>query len=307
MADYDSFKKINSAAIVDGAIGADDAGTSSFTGAKFQNNSIGNAQVADGAITADKLAASLDISGMTVTYRALVSGDFADGSITGSKMATNAVIDSLGYTPLNKSGDTVTGQLIVSNTDIIGSGTANDGFRTNNQTFELIENGTVRYSMNSSGQPTQSRKPVWQASGRGGWRYANSYGGPNSWRELDNMGWNISTNGGVSASNNCRITVPVAGYYYTYLQTYWYNNSNSTNGYTHWNISLNSGNGQMYGGRTPHTMFGYGLRNNYTPGIMTGFIRYMNAGQYVTPRPYFGGNQGRHHGNHSCWAGFLIG
>ena len=95
--------------------------------------------------------------------------------------------------------------------------------------------------------------------------------------------------------------------YYCYLQTYWYNDSNSTNGYTHWNIALNGGNGQMVTGRTPHSMYAYGLRNNYAPGIMVAYVRYLNAGQYVTPRPYFGGNQGRHHGNHSLWAGYLVG
>jgi hypothetical protein len=307
MANYDSFKKVTSAAIVDGAVTTGDAGGSSFTGSKFQDNTIGNDAFADGSISSDKLAASLDISGMTVTYRSLVNGDFANSSIVGSKMESNAVINALGYTPLNKAGDTTTGQLVVSNTDIIGSGTNNDGFRTNNQNFQLVENNTVRYDLNSSGQATHSRKPVWQASGRGGWRYANSYGGPSSWRELDDMGWNFATGGGVTTSNNCRVTVPVAGYYHTYLQTYWYNDANSTNGYTHFNIALNGGNSQMYGGRTPHTMFAYGLRNNHAPGIMVGFIRYMNAGQYVTPRPYFGGNQGRHHGDHSHWSGFLIG
>ena len=307
MANYDSFKKVTSAAIVDGAVTTSDAGGSSFTGSKFQNNTIGNDAFGDGSISSDKLAASLDISGMTVTYRSLVNGDFANSSIVGSKMESNSVTNALGYTPLNKAGDTTTGQLVVSNTDIIGSGTNNDGFRTNNQNFQLVENNTVRYDLNSSGQATHSRKPTWQASGRGGWRYANSYGGASSWRELDDMGWNFATRGGVTTSNNCRVTVPVAGYYHTYLQTYWYNNSNSTNGYTHWTIALNGANRQMYGGRTPHTMFAYGLRNNHAPGIMVGFIRYMNAGQYVTPRPYFGGNQGRHHGNYSHWSGFLIG
>lgn len=307
MANYNSFKKINSQAIVDDSVTANDIGAGQVTSGKIANQAIDGDKIAANAVSGAKLASTLDISGKTVTYRPIVNADISNGAIAGTQLQDGAVIDNLGYTPVNTAGDTMTGQLVIQNGSVIAnnSNTAS-GVRIDNQTIHIRENGTDRLSFNSSGQPTQSNHPAWEASGRGGWRYANSYGGP-GWRELDDMGWNFNTTGGITTSNNCRVTVPIAGYYYCYLQTYWYNNSNSTNGYTHFKIGLNGGNGELYGGRTNHQMYAYGLRNNYAPGIMTSYVRYLNAGQYVTPLPYFGGNQGRHHGNHSYWCGYLIG
>lgn len=308
MADYNSFKKINSEAIVDDSIAATDIGTGQVTTGKIAPSAVATDKFASGAVSGDKLASTLDISGKTVTYRPIVDGDIANDAIAGTQMQSGAVIDSLGYTPVNTAGDTMTGQIQVANGTVLGSsGASTSGIRIDAQTINIRENGTDRMSINSSGHPTQSNHPAWEASGNGGWRYGNSYGGVSNWRELDDMGWNFNTTGGITTSNNCRVTVPIAGYYYAYLQTYWYNDSNSTNGYTHFKIGLNGGNGELSGGRTNHQMYAYGLRNNHAPGIMTSYVRYLNAGQYLTPFPYFGGNQGRHHGNHSYWCGYLIG
>jgi len=308
MANYNSFKKVDSAAIVDGTVSAADVGSNAVNANKLNTGAVDGDKINSGAVTSDKLAATLDISGKTVTYRPLIDGDFATGAIAGTKMESGATIAGLGFTPVNTAGDTVTGQIVVSNnTTVASSSNTNSGIHLNGQNISIREQGTDRLFFDTSGRPIESYKPAWQASGRGGWRYGNQWDGANNWRELDNMGWNFDARGGVSVSNNCRVTVPIAGYYYCYLQSYWYNNSNSTNGYTHWKIALNGGNGELYGGRTNHQMYAYGLRNNYAPGIMTSYVRYLNAGQYVTPRPYFGGNQGRCHGNHSYWCGYLIG
>ena len=308
MANYNSFKKIDTEAIVDSAITAADIGTGEVTSAKLDTSAVSQDKFASGAVSSSKLANTLDISGKTVTYRPLVDGDFDSGAIAGTQLETGAVVANLGFTPVNTAGDTMTGQLVIQNGSVISSnGNQASGIRIDGQTIHIRENGTDRLSFNSSGQPTQTNHPAWEASGRGGWRYGNSYGGANNWRELDDMGWNFNTTGGITTSNNCRVTVPIAGYYYAYLQTYWYNDSNSTNGYTHFKIGLNGGNGELLGGRTNHQMYAYGLRNNHAPGIMTSYVRYLNAGQYLTPLPYFGGNQGRHHGNHSYWCGYLIG
>lgn len=308
MANYNSFKRINSEAIVDESITAADVGTGAVDSSKINTGAVTDAKFASGSVSSAKLNSTLDLSGKTVTYRSIVDGDFNTGAIAGTQMESGAVIANLGYTPVNTAGDTMTGQLQIQNGSIISNNSnRTSGVRIDGQTIHIRENGTDRFSIDSSGRPTQSNHPAWQASGRGGWRYGNQYDGANNWRELDNHGWNFDTSGGVSVSNNVRVTVPIAGYYYCYLQGYWYNNSNSTNGYTHFKISLNGGNGELYGGRTNHQMYAYGLRNNHAPGIMTSYVRYLNAGQYVTPRPYFGGNQGRIHGNHAYWCGYLIG
>ena len=308
MANYNSFKKIDSEAIIDEAIVSDDIGTGQISSNKIAPNAVTQSKLGSGAVTDSKLANTLDISGKTVTYRPIVDGDLATGAIAGTQLQSGAVIGNLGYTPVNTAGDTLTGQLVIQNGSTISnnSNTAS-GVRIEGTTLAIRENGTDRLVFDSSGRPRQTNHPAWEASGRGGWRYGNSYGGSGGWRELDDMGWNFNTTGGITTSNNCRVTVPIAGYYYAYLQTYWYNDSNSTNGYTHWKIGLNGGNGELSGGRTNHQMYAYGLRNNYAPGIMTSYVRYLNAGQYLTPLPYFGGNQGRHHGNHSYWCGYLIG
>lgn len=308
MANYNSFKKINSEAIVDNSLTADDIGPNAVTSAKLGNNAATASKFAGGAVTSAKLANTLDISTKNVTYRPIIDGDIDTGAIAGTQMENGAVIGNLGYTPVNTAGDTVTGQIVIANNTTISNGSnTGSGIHINGQTISIRENGTDRMTFDTSGRPTQSNHPAWEASGNGGWRYANSYGGPGGWRELDDMGWNFNTSGGITTSNNCRVTVPTAGYYYAYLQTYWYNDSNSTNGYTHFHIAVNGTTGELAGGRTNHQMYAYGLRNNYTPGIMTSYVRYMNAGQYLTPAPYFGGNQGRHHGNHSLWCGYLIG
>lgn len=308
MAGYSSFKKIESEGIIDGAVTATKVANGAVTESKIADNSVTNLKIANGAVASGELSNTLDISAKTVIYRSLVDGDFSSGSITGSKLASGAATTNMGYTPVNTGGDTMTGSLIVQNGEVVSpSGSTNSGIRFTADNVQFREEGSNKIVFDGYGRPVESDRPVFVASGRGGWRYANSYGGPSSWRELDNMGWNMSVNGGMSQSNNCRVTVPTAGYYYFYCQTYWYNDANNTNGYTHWNISRNSSIGTSTTGRVPHTMYAYGLRNNYAPGIMTSVIFYMNAGQYVSPQPYFGGNQGRHHGNHSLWCGYLLG
>jgi len=308
MAIYNSFKKISTRAVIDGEVTSEKFQDSAIEASKLAPDTVATVDIVNGAVTSGKLTNSLDISGKTMVYRSIVDGDFASSTIPGSKMASSAIVDNLGYTPVNKVGDTMTGQIIYDNANYIASsGATTSGLRFSADNIEIRSGGSQKLVFDSSGRPLESDRPAWVASGRGGWRYANSYGGPGSWRELDNMGYNYSTNGGITTSNNSRVTVPVAGYYYVYLQSYWYNNNNNTNGYTHWNISRNSGVGTSTTGRVPHTIFSHGVRNNYTPGIMCGIVVYANAGQYFSPQPYFGGNQGRHHGNHTQWCGYLIG
>jgi len=308
MANYNSFKKVTSEQIVDDTITAADIASGAVTSAKINNLNVTDAKIASGAVSSDKLSSTLDISTKNVTYRPIVDGDFDTNTIPGTKLESGATIANLGYTPVNTAGDTVSGQIVLPNGAYIRRPTDTDsGIVIDNNQIKIRVGGTDRLLFNSDGQPTASGLPAWEASGRGGWRYGNQYDGANNWRELDNHGYNFNTAGGVTVSNNVRVTVPIAGYYYCHFQGYWYNNSNTTNGYTHMKIGLNGGNGELYGGRTNHQMYAYGLRNNHAPGIMTSYVRYMNAGQYVSPRPYFGGNQGRIHGNHMLWCGYLIG
>ncbi len=308
MAVYNTFKKISTRAVIDGEVENAKLADGAVGTTELASNAAQTVELNNGSVTTGKLDANLDISGKTVVYRAMVDGDFASGAISGSKLASAASVDNLGYTPVNRVGDTMSGQIIYDNANYVASsGATTSGLRFSSDNIEIRSGGNLKFQFDGSGRPLEADRPAWVASGNGGWRYANSYGGPGGWRELDNMSYQYSTSGGITTSNNSRVTAPVAGYYYVYLQSYWYNNNNNSNGYTHWNISKNSAIGSSTTGRVPHTIFSHGVRNNYTAGIMCGIVTYMNAGQYVSPQPYFGGNQGRHHGNHTQWCGYLIG
>lgn len=104
---------------------------------KLTTNSI-----ASEAITTDKIAAG-----------AVVNADISDGVITGAKLAdttvtaaklhTTAVTDKLGYTPVNKAGDTMTGSL---NLNGYGSrDTSGSGKVYNNLTplYDFYSNGNT--------------------------------------------------------------------------------------------------------------------------------------------------------------------
>lgn len=308
MASYNSFKRINSDAIIDNAVSSIDFANGAVTTAKIADGAVETGDISNQAVDTNKLGGTVDLSTKTITYRPFLDGDFSSGAIPGGKLATGAATDNLGYTPLNKLGDTIQGTLILQNGSVMSPDGANtSGIRIDGQDIQIRTSGTSRLQFDSSGRPLERNRPVWACSGRGGWRYANSYGGPGGWRELGH-GWNFSTQG-ISTTNgtNARVYAPVSGYYYVYSQGYMYNDSNSTNGYTHWNVGRNSSPSTSTTGRTPHTMYAYGTRNNYAAGIMAGITIFMNSGQYVSPQPYFGGNQGRIHGNHGFFAGYMVG
>ena len=54
----------------------------------------------------------------------LTSGDIPDGSVTAADLASGAAASNLGYTPVNKTGDTMTGDLIVNAN--VGIGTSSN-------------------------------------------------------------------------------------------------------------------------------------------------------------------------------------
>jgi hypothetical protein len=70
-----------------------------------------NGDVASGAL--DNVPPSNDASALTTGT--LPIARIADGDVTAAKLHTNAVTDKLGYTPVDKAGDTMTGQLNVRN------------------------------------------------------------------------------------------------------------------------------------------------------------------------------------------------
>lgn len=314
MATYGSFKKIESESIIDGAVTGTTLATDSVTTVEFANASVRTSDIQAGAVGTTQLASTVDLSGKTVTYRPLVSNDFTNGSIDGGKLASGAIVSNLGYTPLNKAGGTHSGSLKIAagsagSPSLQSSSSSNTGifFPASNQ-VAFTTGGTNQLNINANGHFREPNKPAFHAAGSGGWYYANSFGGVNGWRELTNMTWNVTQQGGNNVGTNGRFYAPVAGYYYFYLQTYWYNDDNNTNGYTHWNIGRNGSPSTSVNGWTPHTIYSHGATSHHTPGIQVGVTFWMNQGDYASPQPYWGGGgTGRMHGDHSLWCGFLIG
>jgi hypothetical protein len=313
MPTYNSFKRITSEAIIDGAVTGTKLGTDSITTAKINTNAVSTADIQNGAVGTTQLAASVDLSGKTVTYRPIVNADIANSTISGGKLGSGTAVNNLGFTPVNRAGGTVaSGQLRLAGgsagnnaVGLSGNDAAGIYFPTTNQ-VSIATSGSNRLFVDGAGRTNEPNRPAFFACGLGGWYYWNTFGGA-GWRELNGIGFSYQTQGGISITSNSRVTAPVSGYYWFYLQTYYYNDNNSTSGYTHWNIGRNGAPNTAVGGRHPHTIFAHGLPNNHAPGIMVPVEFYMNAGDFASPQPYGPNGPGRFHADHTLWCGFLIG
>jgi hypothetical protein len=320
MATYSSFKKISSEAIIDEAITGAALGTGSIETAAFNSASVRTTDILDGAIGTTQLAATLDLSGKTVTYRPIINADITNSQITGAQLASGAIAGNVGYTSVNRAGDSVTGPLQLPTASVgspasASSGDTNTGifFPTTNQVSISVAgaNANLIQKVGSSAIHTQPNMPAFHCSGNGGWYYGNSFGGVGRWTELNNLqpgggwAWQVTQKGGSNCSSNGRFTAPVAGWYSFYSQNYAYNDTNNSGGYTHWNIGVN-GSTATANGRSPHTLYGHQVSANHIPGIMTTLQRFMNAGDYAIPLSYMAPSF-RIHGDHALWCGYLIG
>jgi hypothetical protein len=322
MATYSSFKKINTEAIIDGAVTGSALANNAIVTADFASASVRTTDIQDGAVGTAQLASAVDLSGKTVTYRAIINNDLANGAIAGSQLASGAITTTLGYTPANRAGATLTGSLRLPSASagapsLVSDGNTNTGihFAAADQVQISTAAGNTNNFVRSGSNimHTQPNLPAFHCSGNGGWYYGNSFGGVNRWTEINNLqsgggwAWQVVQKGGNNCSSNGRFTAPVAGWYSFYSQSYAYNDTNNSGGYTHWNIGLNGSTGtDRVTGRSPHTLYGHAVSANHIPGIMSTLEVYMNPGDYCIPLSYFSANF-RIHGDHSLWCGYLIG
>lgn len=316
MASYNSFKKINSDAIVDGSLANTDIGPGQVSSEKIANGAVTAAKFADGNVTTEKLAASIDLSGKTVSYRPITNADVnVSADIAGDKLGSGAATTNLGYTPVNKAGDAMTGNLRVqagsAGSPSIRGNDSNTGiYFPNNNDIRFVTNGSDSMRIDGSGRTQFPRRPAFAACGTAGWRYANSYGGSRGQREIGgpmNYTTGHQTGGSNFSNGNGRFTAPVAGWYCFQTIWYLYNNNNNTNEYWHTFIRRNNNANTAPGNRAPHTIVMHGNRNNHEDGMSQTNLMYMNSGQYASLGAYFRGNQGRHHCGHQIFSGYLIG
>ena len=313
MANYDSFKRIDSDAIINSQVTTVDIGDNSITGDKIFAGDLEAADMNNNIVSSGKFdPTNFDISGKTVTYRPIINGDISNSAaIQGDKFASGAMATNLGGTPANRAGMDVSSASLhvpagsTSAPSIHSPSNRGTGFRFNGNSTELIANTNVGVRMNTNGNVQRPNSVYFTASGTSGWRYANSYGGTR-WRSLNNnFGWTTQQNGGSNFGSG-RFTAPVAGFYQFHFETYARNDANNTNGYYHMSIGKNGGN-QMVGGRTPHGIFAHSTGSRYYPnGTKVNLATYMNAGQYAEVRVYWRNNQTRFHGAHSCFNGYQI-
>lgn len=333
MAGYSSFKKISSDAINAGAITSVKLADSAVTTDKLSSTAVRTTDIQDGAVGTTELATTLNLSTKTVTYRPLVNADFASSAVSGAQLATGAITTNLGYTPVNRANPTLSFNLSVTPSTaatpgIASSGQTNTGinFNATTSTMEIVGGGNVgiSFSLNSS-RVTHPNKPAFYAAASGGWYYRSSFPAP-GWYELivtnpgqpTQAGWpfTVTQTGGTNFSTIGRFTAPVSGWYYFYAQTYQYNDTSGSDGYSHFGVGKNSGTGTLGFpvNRTAHTIYGYGLQGqgrspatgNYVPGIMTSATFYMAATDYASMVTYMAASC-RFHGSHTLFCGYLIG
>jgi hypothetical protein len=235
---------ITTAMIADGAITSDkiatggvatiDMADGSVTSLKIANGGIATADLADASVTTAKLDSTLDLSGKTITYRSIVAGDIAsnaittakiaDANVTSGKLASGAAVSNIGYTPVNKAGDTVTGRLVVKD-DVNADKSFPFGIQNGSQQQWWLrsETTTNRFSVSlnglgnvieadSSGRVTMPYQPSFSAHLTGTVTNVTTGVIPFAGEHFD-VGSNYN-------NTTYRFTAPVAGKYYFSVDFY---------------------------------------------------------------------------------------
>ncbi len=316
MATYNSFKRIDRQAIVDGQVQGSDIAPGAVSANEIATDAVTSTKIASGAVTSDKLGSTIDLSTKNITYRPFVNSDFSGSAgIAESKMATGAAEVNLGYTPLSTAGNnSMGGRLAVidgsSSSPSIRGNDSNTGVYFANDQVRFTVNGNDALQIDSAGRTAFPQKPMFAAAGQPGWLYSNSYGGTGD-RELNSiMNWNLAHQYGGSNFNtsNGRFTAPVSGWYHFSTMWYFYNNTNGTNSYVHTFFRKNGSVNTTPSSRIPYNINMHGNNNNYDDGACYNSIQYMNSGQYVSlcVRWHSNGNS-RHHAGHQMFSGQLVG
>jgi hypothetical protein len=315
MSDYNSFKKIDRLAIVDGAVAGVDLANGAVASDELATGAVTSGKLANGSVSSTQLASAVDLSTKNITYRAINNADVSgSASIAGAKLAAGAAQVNLGYTPLNSAGsNSMTGRLAVTAGSVsapsIRGSDANTGIYFSANQARISVNGSDAMQIDSTGRTSFPQKPAFSAVGQPGWLYSNSYGGTGD-RELNSiMNWNLAHQYGGSNFNtsNGRYTAPVSGYYH--FSTMWYllNDNNSTSSYIHSFFRKNGSVNTTPGSRIPYNINMHGNSNNYDDGASYSSIQYLNAGQYVSLCVRWHSTNSRHHAGHQIFSGQLIG
>jgi len=315
MATYSSFKRVTSDAILNSTITGNDIASNTIP-----NSAIGSQQVPAGAmsgtVSSSVLASTIDLSSRTVTYRPIVDADISGSAgITGTTLGSGAITTNLGYTPINNTGDTVSGQLFVpagstAAPSIALSSMTDNGINFTGTTVQVVSDGAVSLNVDGSGFITRPNHPAFCAVGQNGWYYVNTWGPPAREVEIDaNWNWAVAYQSGGSnfSTPGGRYTAPVAGHYA--FQTWWYmlNDANTPPNYVHLFVRKNNNRGWTAGGRSPYIMHMHQNANGHDDGWCQSAVMPLAAGDFVSLACVFHGNSSRLHAGHQIFSGYLIG
>jgi len=318
MATYDSFKRIATDSIINNSIATADLANSAVAAGKFEPAAITAGKFENASVGDNQLAAAVDLSTKTVTYRSILNADIsATAGITGGQLGSGAITANLGYTPLNANNGTMTGALTVPNgsaasPSITTTGNTNTGifFDGSNNVF-FTSAGARQLSVDSTGRMLRGTSEsagtvAFRSDGTAGWTYNNSYGGT-GWRHLNsNFGWSTGNQrGGSNFNSNGIFTAPVSGFYHFMFQTYGHNDGNGTGSYIHLSFGRNGG-VAFARGQTPHGIFAHGTSQTYPHGIIMDLSTYLDAAENMRIYVYWAGNSMRFHGAHSIFNGYLV-
>lgn len=140
-----SWQKVPTDAIADGAITNNKLALAAVGVNQIADLAVSTAKLADDAVTEPKIAAN-----------AVTATQIANGNVTAGKLEAGAVVTHLGYTPLNKAGDTMGGPLLMPNNVAIRlaeqAGAARDFLKMT--TTNVGELGNVNNNLNLIGFST---------------------------------------------------------------------------------------------------------------------------------------------------------
>jgi hypothetical protein len=327
MASYSSFKRIATDSFVANTLVSTDFAAGSVTSGTLAPGAVNATTLANNSVGTAQLASTLDLSNggaNTVTYRTITNTDISSSAgVDSTKLASGAAAANLGYTPLNKSGNSMTGALLTTQGSagtpaVALAGNTNTGiFFNNDNTVRITTAGTERARFDAGGRfvmgagtPQTQGTPMFQSHGTNGWLYNNQLGSGTNWQALNSgFGWTgYQRNGNGFNYTNGTYTAPVGGHYCFQWLTYQHNDTswNSATGHMHMSLGKNGAVSGLPSGRVPHGIFSHGNGSPYPHGIAWQQQLYLNAGDYAQVYAYWTSNNNRFHSSHTFFNGFLI-
>lgn len=287
--------QITNGKLADNAVTTAKIGSGQVTNDKLADNAVGTADIQDGAVTSAKIADGTIVSG-DLANNAVTTAKIADANVTAGKLASGAAVSNIGYTPVNKAGDSLTGDLGIYHNGnayltVSSSDSFNAGFRVKTGSiadYYLLTDGStrlsifdsissqIRWSLDQSGRVTMPYQPAFSVKNAPSTSATNTIIYPSIV---------LNTGNSYSASTG-RFTSPVSGSYY--FSVYALANSGNCN------IRLRKNGGTVY--------YSESDESNYHQISVSGIIP-LSVGDYVDVEIYTGST----YQNYDNFSGFLIG